>query len=388
MDDLSILLVFMTLLALSTFIAAYLMYRYRVVRFFRSLRWAFLSAILLTVVLIFINVWVLMRLMFISEYDLQVTAAIILFAGLVALSIGFMVSRVLTDGIRDMVRTAEQLAAGDRAARVAVEGNDELAAFAQRFNWMADRLQEMDEKQRALEQSRRDLIAWASHDLRTPLTAIRVMAEAMHDKVVDDPATIHRYIGNMMGEIRSLSHLIDNLFELAQLDAGHLKLEYQPASLHDLISDTLGSMSARATIGGITLSGDVDPAVDPVEMAADKIQRVLNNLLDNALRYTPSGGEVELKAECGSTDRVIVTVRNYAPGMLLPDVSQLFTRFYRREEARAQSKDGYRGAGLGLAITRGFIDAHGGTIHAMSSPDSGMTIQFTLPRTRTHPLKP
>jgi signal transduction histidine kinase len=373
--DLSTLLTWMTAIGVGAISGGYAAYRLRLVRWLRSLRWALLVVMILTVALIFFNVWVSAHLMFINENDLAVTGVLLVFAGTIALIFGFFVSSALTDSIREMAGAAEQIAQGKLETRLDVHGNDELADFARTFNWMAGKLQEMDEQKRQLDQQRRDLIAWASHDLRTPVTAIRAMVEAMIDGVVTDPQTTNRYLHSMEGEIQSLSKLIDNLFELAQLDSGHVKLDYQTASLRDLISDTLGSMSVRAQQAGITLSGEVDPAVDMLSFAPDKIQRVLSNLLDNALRYTPEDGTVVLKATHDG-ENVRVVVRNSGATI---DVSQVFTRFYRAEGSRAQSKDGHRGAGLGLVITRGFVEAHGGKIWVESDPAQGVTFTFTLP---------
>jgi signal transduction histidine kinase len=381
-EELSTLLSLMLGIAILAIGGAYLAYRLRLVRRLRSLRWALLVTMLLTVGLIFFSVWVTARLMFISVYDLAVTGALLVFAGVIALVFGFFVSSAITDSIREMARAAEEVAQGKLETRLEVQGNDELTDFARTFNWMAASLQEVDEQKRRLDQERRDLIAWASHDLRTPVTSLRAMIEAMLDGVVTDPQTTARYLGNMESEVTSLTRLIDNLFELAQLDAGHIRLDYQMASLRDLISDTLGSMSARAAQQNITLTGEVAPDVDMLSFAPDKIQRVLSNLLDNALRYTPDGGSVALSA-VREGDHVKVTVRNNGTGMAGLDLSQVFTRFYREERSRAQSKDGRRGAGLGLAITRGFVEAHGGKIWVESDPVSGVAFTFTLPRNPT-----
>jgi len=381
---LSTLLIFMTTIAVVSISGAYVAYRFRLIRWLRSLRWALLVVMILTVVLIFLNVWVTAHLMFISEYDLGVTGLLLIFAGVIALIFGFFVSSAITESIREMAKAAEQVAQGKLDTRLEVRGNDELAEFAKTFNWMATSLQEVDEQKRRLDQERRDLIAYASHDLRTPVTSIRAMIEAMIDGVVTDPQTTDRYLHNMESEIEHLTKLIDNLFELAQLDAGHVKLDYQMASLRDLISDTLGSMSVRAQQQGITLTGQVDPGVDMLYIAPDKVQRILSNLLDNALRYTPQGGKVSLKAILEPAD-VKVIVRNSGTGMANLDLSQVFTRFYREERSRAQSKDGHRGAGLGLAITRGFVEAHGGKIWAETDPVNGVTFTFTLPRRTTPP---
>ncbi len=378
-EDLSTLVTLMLVIASLAVGGAYVAYRLRLIRWLRSLRWALLVTMILTVVLIFLNVWVTAHLMFISEYDLAVTGVLLIFAGGIALIFGFFVSSAITDSIREMASAVEQVAHGKLDTRLEVQGNDELAEFARTFNWMATSLQEIDEQKRQLDQQRRDLIAWASHDLRTPITSIRAMIEALIDGVVSDPQTTNRYLHNMELEIQNLSKLIDNLFELAQLDAGHLKLDYQMASLRDLISDTLENMSVRAQQHGITLTGQVDPGIDVLNIAPDKVQRILSNLLDNALRYTPDGGTVMLKATL-EPDWVKVMVQNNGAGMAGIDLSQVFTRFYRKEASRAQSKDGHRGAGLGLAITRGFVEAHGGKIWVESDPVSGVTFTFTLPR--------
>jgi signal transduction histidine kinase len=384
-SELNTLLILMAVIAVVSLGAAYAAYRLRLVRWLRSLRWALIVIIILTVAIIFINVWVTARLMFISEYDLSITVALLLFAGTIAMIFGFLVSSAITDSIREMGKAAEKVAQGKLDTRLSVQGNDELADFARTFNWMASNLQEVDEQKRRLDQERRDLIAWASHDLRTPVTALRAMLEAMIDGVVSDPQTMNRYLHNMELETTNLTQLIDNLFELAQLDEGHIKLDYQKASLRDLISDTLGSMSVRARQQNISLSGEVDPDVDMLYFAPDKIQRVLSNLLDNALRYTPDGGSVTLKAS-HEADQVKVTVQNSGEGVGTIDLSQVFTRFYREERSRAQSKDGRRGAGLGLAITRGFVEAHGGKIWVENDPQTGVKFTFTLPLRTNAPV--
>lgn len=169
-DGLSTLLTLMAAIATLSICGAYAAYRLRLVRRLRSLRWALLVTMLLTVGLIFVNVWVTAQLMFISEYDLAVTGALLVFAGVIALVFGFFVSSAITESIREMAKAAERVAQGKLDTRLAVHGNDELADFARTFNWMAASLQEVDEQKRRLEQERRDLIAWASHDLRTPVT--------------------------------------------------------------------------------------------------------------------------------------------------------------------------------------------------------------------------
>ncbi len=377
--DIRLLVLFMTSTGVLTISLAYLMYRLGLVSWFRSLRWSLLVTIMLTVVLIFLNVWVTAQLMFISPHDLFLTTGLLVFAGIIAITFGFFISNAMTDSIRQMASATEALAKGDLSTRLDITGNDELAQLAAAFNNMARSLQEIDEQKRMLEQARRDLIAWVSHDLRTPLASIRVMAEAMADGVVSDTETIQRYLDNMRGEIEHLSHLIDDLFELAQLDTGHIQLHWENASLGDLISDTLGSLKPQATQHKVNLQGEVDDAVDPVYMAPDKVQRVLYNLLHNAIVYTPERGEIKLSARLAE-DNVRVDVQNSGTGIAPTELPHIFESFYRGERSRAKDASGQRGAGLGLAIARGFVEAHGGKIWVESVPNQGTTFSFTLPR--------
>ncbi|MCK6577799.1 MAG: ATP-binding protein [Anaerolineae bacterium] len=377
-ESLETLLTLLTAIALFSMGSAYAIYRARLLRRLPSLRWALFVMVILIVALLFANVWVSAQLMFISPYDLNLTGVLLVFAALVAIGFGFFVSRAITEAISELGGAAERIAQGRLDTRLPVEGRDELAQFARTFNAMARSLQELDAQKRQLDQQRRDLIAWASHDLRTPVTSIRAMIEALADGVVSDPASTARYARDMQSEIENLTRLIDNLLELAQLDAGHIHLDKQPTSLRDMVSDTLSGMSARAALAGIALSGAVDDSVDLISAAPDKIQRVLNNLLDNALRYTPRGGTVRIIVE-RDRDMAHIVVNNHAEGMEMLDVTSAFTRFYRRESSRARSDDGRRGAGLGLAIARGFVEAHGGIIEAQSSPGQGVTITVRLP---------
>ena len=172
----------------------------------------------------------------------------------------------MTDRMHLLKQAAEKLAQGNLETRVPVSGRDEVAALAESFNQMAAQLQAMDEKQRELERLRKDLIAWVSHDLQTPLASMRAILEALSDGVVEEPETVKRYLNTAQRDVRSLSALIDDLFQMAQLDAGGIPLEKEDASLADLISDTLESFSELASRQGITLEGSAESNVDPVLM--------------------------------------------------------------------------------------------------------------------------
>ena len=373
------LLAFMTLTGLMSSLLSFAIYRLGILEWFRSLRWAIWMVIALLVLMIFLNVWVIARFTFIQAHYLTLTSVLLVFAGLSALTIGFFASKTMTDRLSKLHDATQDLARRDFTVRLKISGNDEIAQLADTFNGMAQNLQEVEEQKQQLEQTRRDLTAWVSHDLRTPLASIRVMIEAMLDGVVEDEETVQRYLDNSRAEVEHLSHLIDDLFELAQLDVGHLKLNMQQASIRDLISDTLGSMTAQAEQHGITLIGKVADDVDMVQMAPDKIQRVLTNLVDNAIKYAGSGVSVTLRA-WSSGDDVRIDIHNggsFIPQDVLP---RLFESFYRGEGSRMRGDDGARGTGLGLAIARGFIEAHDGRIWATSVEADGTTFSFTLPQ--------
>lgn len=357
----------------------YVLYRRGVIHWFSSLRWTLLATIVLTVLLIFINVLVTAQLMFISTHDLVLTTALLIFASLIATTSVYFISSALTERISALERAVAQLAKGDLQTRLGVMGNDELANLATAFNAMAQSLHDADEAKRKLQAERQELFRWVSHDLRTPLASMRVLNEALIDGVVSDPETVTRYLYSIQHEIKHMSRLIDDLFDLTKLDAHQFDITFDWASLRDLLSDTLESMAARAARADVKLSGRIDGDLDMVYMATDKIQRVLTNLIDNALNHTPPGGTVLVTAARGARE-VVVSVHNTGSYIPAADLEKVFTSFYRGEPSRARKDDGVRGTGLGLAIARGFVKAHGGAISADSDPASGTTFTFTLPQ--------
>lgn len=326
-------------------------------------------------ILTLINVWILAQLMFISQHDLSLAGILLVFAAIIAMTFGVFVAATVTGDLRQLSKTARRLAEGDLAARAAVNGRDEVSQVAVAFNEMADQLQLASEERAEVEKLRRDLIAWTSHDLRTPLTSIRVMIEALNDGLVEDEETKVRYYRTIRGEIVALNNLIDDLFELAQFDAGGIRLKLDPQSLNDLISDTLESFRPIAERGGIRLDGSVEENVDPVTMNAPKISRVLYNLVDNAIQHSPDGGEVYVKAARIDTG-VQVEVLDSGPGFSQDELPRVFERFYRGESARSRAKGG---AGLGLAIAYGIVEAHGGRIWAANREGKGALVGFILP---------
>lgn len=333
-------------------------------------------------VLILLNVWNGARLMFLnSDHDLPLAVVLLVFASIIATTFGLSVTLRVVRDLRHLSSAAERIASGNLAARAPVRGRDEVSQVAASFNQMALRLQEGEEMRREVEKLRGDLISWTSHDLRTPLTSMRAMVEALQDGVVDDPVTMTRYYRTILNDIRSLDDLIDDLLELAQLESGGLVIAREWLSLGDLISDTLEQFHALAARKEIDLQGSVEVGVDPVWMDGGRIGRVLGNLVGNALSHTPPGGQIEITAErpAGQPQIVCVAVRDSGPGFTSGELPRVFEQFFRGEESRPRATGG---AGLGLAIARGIVQAHNGRIWAANHPDGGAVVTFELPAER------
>ena len=374
-DELALMALFLGITAFVSALAGYAAYRFGWINLSPTLRWTLLGGYVLASILTFFNVWFSAEMMFASEHDLLLAIVLLVFASGIATILGYFFSNTVTERILSLKDAAEKIARGNLQTRVPVTGRDELSALAETFNQMAEQLQTADKKQRELESLRRDLVAWASHDLQTPLTSMRAILEALSDGVVDDPEMVKRYLNTAQRDVMSLSALIDDLFQMSQLDAGGFPLNLDKSSLRDLVSDTLESFSELAYRESIRLEGQVDADVDPVTMDTQAIGRVLNNLISNALRHTPAGGEIQLLARRTETG-VEVSVRDTGEGIQTRDIPHIFDRFYRGEKSRNR---GTGGAGLGLAITRGIVHAHRGDIRVESEAGKGTQFTFTIP---------
>jgi signal transduction histidine kinase len=272
-----------------------------------------------------------------------------------------VLARSITGSLRRVGTASRSLAAGELSARAPVEGAAEIAELATSFNAMAAALEQLFD-------ARRELVAWASHDLRAPIASLQAMLEAIEDGLV--PAD--HYLPTLRAQVRTLSTLVDDLFELARIDAGVLTLELRQMPVAPLVASALTLLQPEAAARGVALSSDVDESLE-ARLAPDKFERVLFNLVTNALRHTPSDGSVAVRAERRSSD-LLLRVEDSGEGLSEEAPERMFERFWRADRARSGS-----GAGLGLAIARGLVEAHGGRIWAENRPQGGACISFTLP---------
>lgn len=363
-------------MAIISLITVYLSYRLGWMYRSKGLKTTMLGGYAITLTIVLLNMGLISRVMFTSVQDVVLTGILLIFTSGIVMTFGYFLSQTLTERMEELAKAAEEIAQGNLAMRVPVTGNDELARLGNAFNDMAIQLDQMDIRQREMRKMRNELLAWIGHDLRTPLTSIRAMLEALADQVVEDPETIQRYLATAQKETRYLSRLIDDLFDMSQMEAGGLRLDLQENSLTDLVSDTLESFTEQAFKEGILLDGSVEKDVDPVVMDAQLIGRVLTNLTSNAIRYTPPGGTVSIHAKKVGT-RIQVEVIDNGDGIKAEDIPFVFERFFRGEKSRSRQTGG---TGLGLAISRGIVEAHDGQIRVESTEGVGTRMIFTIPK--------
>jgi signal transduction histidine kinase len=302
--------------------------------------------------------------MFDSEDDLTVLA--VASASATAALVGaLLVAGSVSGPVDRMRRASERLAGGDLGSRAPERGPAEVAELGAAFNRMADELERLFD-------ARRQLVAHASHDLRAPLASLQVMLEAIEDGL----APPERYLAAMQDQVRHLSRLVDDLFELARIDAGALTLELRDVALDGLVDGCVRGVEASAHARGVRLEAHVAGGVPPVRCAPDHLQRVVLNLLTNALRHTPSDGAVAVLVQAQGAG-VRVSVEDSGDGIAPESLERAFERFWRADSARA--RDGGAGAGLGLAIARGLVEAQGGRIWAEARPEGGARVSFVLP---------
>ncbi|MFJ7157118.1 sensor histidine kinase [Streptomyces sp. NPDC101118] len=309
------------------------------------------------------------RAMFLSPHDLTVVTLVVAMAALVSLATALLMGRWVVARSRDLALAARDFGDDGSFAAPPAPATAELSALAAELAATSARLTASRERERALESSRRELVAWISHDLRTPLAGLRAMAEALEDGVVDDPARYHRRIRT---EVERLDTMVGDLFELSRIHAGALELTPSRISLRDLAADALLGADPLARERGVRLVGE-EIAHVPVDVDGKEMTRVLANLLVNAIRHTPADGTVAVAVGQGA-DGAVLSVTDACGGIPDEDLPRVFDTGWRGSPARTPPS----GAGLGLAIVRGIVEAHSGRAEVRNVP-GGCRFEVTLP---------
>ncbi|WP_308250280.1 sensor histidine kinase [Sphaerisporangium fuscum] len=304
--------------------------------------------------------------------DVALTVSYI--AGLVGMGVAMAVARQVFAASRRLVAAVEAVAPSHDYVPPSGPLPAELQIISDALRQAYERLREGHERERALEGARRELVAWVSHDLRTPLAGMRAMAEALEDGVAADDATVRRYHTRIRLEVDRLSHMVDDLFELSRIHAGALRLSPRRIGVGDLVADTLAGAEALAGAKGVRLVGEAGP-VPPVNADAAELGRALRNLVVNAIRHTPADGTVVVRA-VADHQAVRLSVADCCGGIPEDDLPRVFDVAFRGETARTPGPD--RGAGLGLAIARGIVEAHQGAITVVNE-GAGCRFEIALP---------
>ncbi|WP_175408051.1 sensor histidine kinase KdpD [Streptomyces sp. TRM64462] len=319
--------------------------------------------------------------MFLSSHDLSVVTTVVAMAAVVSLATAVLLGRQVVRRCRELAVAARDFGDGGTFLPPAGPAPAELAALSRELAATSARLAESRERERALEASRRELVAWISHDLRTPLAGLRAMSEALEDGVVKDPARYHRLIRT---EVDRLNSMVGDLFELSRIHAGALSLSPSRVSVYDLVGDALAGADPLAREHGVRLVGDRVDAV-PVEVDGREMTRVLGNLLVNAIRHTPADGTVAVAAERRDDDTVVLSVTDGCGGIPEDDLPRVFDTGWRGSAARTPPAPPAgaglapaAGAGLGLAIVRGIVEAHAGRARVRNVA-GGCRFEVTLP---------
>jgi signal transduction histidine kinase len=337
-----------------------------------SLRQRFVAVGAVGVVVALANLFVLSRTMFVSEHDATLLGVLLVYSLGAGIGAAIVLARGSGAAVDRLARTARKLGEGRLDERVGdLDAGPELDALARTLDDMAARLQDAQDREHHAEATRRDLITAVSHDLRTPLASLRAMVEAIDDGVVDDRSSMRRYAGEMRRSVTQLVAMVDDLFELAQLDAGAIEAETSHARLEDVVRSAVSAVELQAEEKGLALVTNFVGAKDLA--CSPRLARVLQNLLVNAVRHTPADGTIRVDVR-RLPQGVEVAVADTGEGIAPEDLERVFDPFYRGDPARSGA-----GAGLGLALAKRIVETLGGSIRAESEPARGARFALILP---------
>lgn len=338
----------------------------------RSLSQRFTLSMVLTLGPIAFAAWASARMMGITPGDAVVVSGVLVMALAVGARISYLLSFDVRNNIDALRAGLAQVATGHRDVIFPVDARDEVGTLAAQAQETVAMLTEEERRRDEAERMRRETIASISHDLRTPITSLRLLAEAIEDDLVDQE-TVKRYAASMRTNVEVLGALIDDLFELARIEAGALTWSMQQFELGEIVESVIGTMEVEAHQRGIAIHAE---AVDATDFVGDpaRLRRVLLNLLQNAVRHTPADGSVTVKIEKTETGGFEVEVADDGEGIDPADRDRIFEPFYRGGSEAARTRPG---TGLGLAIARAVVEAHGGRIWLADS-DRGSRFRFSL----------
>jgi signal transduction histidine kinase len=319
------------------------------------------------------NLFAVTKAMAVSAHDAALVSALLVYAAMAGIGAALAIARSSTAALDRLTAAAGRIEHGDLEARAGdVGGGRDLQRLGEAFDAMASGLQDARSRERRAEAMRADLITAVSHDLRTPLASLRAMIEAVDDGVVADPGTVRRYAAEMRRSVGQLGTMVDDLFELVQLDAGAIEAETTRVRLDDAVRSAVATVEAEALAKSVRLETDLTDAGDLD--CSPRIVRVLQTLLVNAVRHTPADGSVRVEARTAASV-IELAVEDSGEGISGADLPLVFEPFYRGDAARSGP-----GAGLGLALAKRIVEALGGRIEALGGRARGARFEVVIPR--------
>jgi signal transduction histidine kinase len=308
--------------------------------------------------------------MFISESDLQVMWFILAIASVIATVVAVLLGVGLARNTKRLAGDAARIGRGEPVAPQR-KMPSELSALADELAATSRKLEESRQRELAVEAARRELVAWVSHDLRTPLASMRAMAEALEDGIVEDVSGYHQRI---IGQADQMAVLVNDLLQLSKIQAGTLVLDHQQLDLYDVVSDAIADLAPVAASRAIAINGD---AVAPTMVSADgaSLSRAIRNVVLNGILYSAHGSTVSI-AVTSAAGEAVVEVRDGCGGIPAEDLPRMLTAGWQKDTGRTKSR--YSGAGVGLSMVHGIVQAHRGTLEVANS-DGGCTFRLRIP---------
>jgi signal transduction histidine kinase len=330
------------------------------------------AAAVVAIVVALANLAALALNMVVEGHDAKALLILLVYALGAGLTVALALARASAPALARVGRTVEALGEGELSARVgALDAGPEMDSLARTLDDMAERLERIREREHAVETMRKDLITAVSHDLRTPLASLRAMVEAVYDGVVADPSSLRRYAVEMRNSVGQLSVMVDDLFELSQIEAGAIEVERRRVRLDEIVRLVVTAVEPHAANKGLALRTDLGGAADAP--CSPRMTRVFQNLLMNAVRHTPADGSVSVLAKRAG-NRIEVAVEDSGDGLADADLERIFEPFYRGDPARSGP-----GAGLGLALAKRIVEGVGGRISAETKAEGGARFSVLLP---------
>lgn len=341
-----------------------------------KIKWIFLIANSVSVIIMFTFLFVSYLYMVLPNNVILLLSLITIFSSLLSSYIHYLFTKPIESSIQLLVKQSQQIAEGHFEGSLPVKGPTEIKELTQQFNVMNTRLNEAFNQIKKTEASRRELVANISHDLRTPMSSIKAFVSAIEDGVVNDDVTFKRYLTTISLETERLDSLIQQLFQLSLLDSGAIKLTRQRTNIDELLLSVLQHEQIHLEKKNLKIDIDLPNQIPAIYVDLHYFQKLLFNLLDNAIRFSKVDGTIQVKVVSRADHMLEISLRDYGDGIDKEELPHIFERTYRVEKSRNLQ---FGGAGLGLAIAKTIVESHQGTIAVSSEPGKGSTFTLLVP---------